>query len=45
MSFSVGECVIIGDGTEVPTLKELSRSLGLADCVDFAGRVSDHDSL
>src|SRR6185503_18176424 len=35
--------VIIGDGTEVPALKELSHRLGVADCVEFAGRVSDHD--
>ncbi len=35
--------VIIGSGTEVPALKEMSRRLGLEDCVDFTGRVSDDD--
>jgi len=35
--------VIIGDGTEVPALKEMSARLGLDDCVSFTGRVSDHD--
>jgi glycosyltransferase involved in cell wall biosynthesis len=35
--------VIVGDGTEVPALKELSRTLGLEDCFEFTGRVSDHD--
>ena len=35
--------VIIGSGTEVPALQAMTRNLGLADCVEFAGRVSDHD--
>jgi len=36
-------CVIIGDGTEVPALRQMSRDLRIDDCVDFAGRVSDAD--
>ena len=35
--------VIVGDGTELPALMTLSAQLGLDDCVDFVGRVSDHD--
>jgi glycosyltransferase involved in cell wall biosynthesis len=35
--------VIIGSGTEVPALQAMTRNLGLEDCVEFAGRVSDHD--
>lgn len=35
--------VIIGSGTEVPALQAMSRRLGLEDCVEFKGRVSDHD--
>ncbi len=34
---------IIGSGTEVPALQAMSRKLGLEDCVEFTGRVSDHD--
>jgi glycosyltransferase involved in cell wall biosynthesis len=34
---------IIGSGTEVPALKELSRRLGVDDCVEFFGRVSDRE--
>jgi glycosyltransferase involved in cell wall biosynthesis len=33
--------VIVGDGTEVASLKALSRELGVDDCVDFAGRLPD----
>ena len=35
--------VIIGDGTEVPALRAMSTRLGLDDCVQFTGRVSDED--
>jgi len=35
--------VIIGDGTELPALKEMCRRLSLEHCVEFTGRVSDHD--
>jgi glycosyltransferase involved in cell wall biosynthesis len=34
---------IVGDGTELPALKELCSKLGLDDCVQFLGRVSDDD--
>jgi glycosyltransferase involved in cell wall biosynthesis len=34
-------CAIVGDGTELPALRELSRQLGIADLVDFMGRISD----
>jgi glycosyltransferase involved in cell wall biosynthesis len=33
--------VLIGSGTEVEALREMSRQLGVDDCVDFTGRVSD----
>jgi len=35
--------VIIGDGTELPALRAMSTRLGLDDCVQFTGRVSDQD--
>lgn len=35
--------VIIGDGTELPALRAMSTRLGLDDCVQFTGRVSDED--
>lgn len=35
--------VIVGDGTELPALRAMSTRLGLDDCVQFTGRVSDHD--
>ena len=35
--------VIVGDGTELPALRAMSARLGLDDCVQFTGRVSDHD--
>jgi glycosyltransferase involved in cell wall biosynthesis len=35
--------VIIGSGTQVSALQALSARLGLNDCVEFTGRVSDHD--
>jgi glycosyltransferase involved in cell wall biosynthesis len=35
--------VIVGDGTELPTLREMSRRLDLSDCVEFTGRVPDTD--
>jgi glycosyltransferase involved in cell wall biosynthesis len=34
---------IIGDGTELPAIKELSRRLQLDDCIEFFGRVPDRD--
>jgi len=34
---------IIGSGTEVPALQAMARNLGIEDCVEFAGRVSDDD--
>jgi len=33
--------VIVGDGTELDSLKRLSSELAIDDCVDFTGRVSD----
>ena len=33
--------VIVGDGTEVAALHELSRALAVADCVEFTGRIPD----
>lgn len=35
--------VLVGSGTEVDALREMSRQLGIDDCVDFTGRVSDAD--
>jgi len=35
--------VIIGSGTELPALRVMARELGLEDCVEFTGPVSDHD--
>ena len=35
--------VIIGSGTEVSALQAMARDLRLEDCVEFAGRVSDHE--
>jgi len=32
---------IVGDGTEVESLKALSRQLGVSDCTEFAGRLPD----
>jgi glycosyltransferase involved in cell wall biosynthesis len=34
---------IVGSGTELPALKELSSRLGVDDCVEFLGRVSDRE--
>jgi glycosyltransferase involved in cell wall biosynthesis len=34
---------IIGSGTEVPALKDLSRRLQIDDCIDFFGRVPDRE--
>ena len=34
---------IVGSGTELPALKELSNRLGIDDCVEFFGRVSDSE--
>lgn len=34
-------CVIVGDGTELPALRELARRLRVDDCVEFTGRVPD----
>lgn len=33
--------VIVGDGTEVPALRELARRLGVDDRVEFTGRLPD----
>jgi glycosyltransferase involved in cell wall biosynthesis len=33
-------CSVIGDGAYLPHCKELSRKLGIADCVDFTGWLS-----
>jgi glycosyltransferase involved in cell wall biosynthesis len=33
--------VIVGDGTELPALRQLSRQLSLDDCVEFTGRIPD----
>ena len=35
--------VIIGSGTELPALRVMTRELGLEDCVEFTGPVSDHE--
>jgi glycosyltransferase involved in cell wall biosynthesis len=35
-------CLLAGDGDQRPTYEHLSRSLGLADRVHFAGRVNHH---
>jgi glycosyltransferase involved in cell wall biosynthesis len=35
--------VIVGDGTEVAALRDMSRRLKIEDCVEFTGRVSDAD--
>lgn len=32
---------IVGDGTELQSLREMSRALGVDDCVEFTGRVPD----
>ena len=32
---------IVGDGTELAALRQMSRNLNLDDCVEFTGRVSD----
>ena len=34
---------IVGGGTELPALKDLCRSLRVEDCVEFLGRVPDHE--
>ena len=34
---------IVGDGTEVPTLRQMSRQLRIDDCVEFTGRVPDDE--
>jgi len=33
--------VIVGDGTELAALRELSQELAVADCVEFTGRLPD----
>lgn len=33
--------VIVGDGTELPALRQMSRELALEDCVEFTGRLPD----
>lgn len=37
------QVAIVGDGTEVPALRKLAQDLGVADCVDFAGRLPDRE--
>jgi len=37
--------VLVGGGTYQPELVKLSRRMGLADCVTFAGRLPDEDML
>jgi glycosyltransferase involved in cell wall biosynthesis len=32
---------IVGDGTELPALRQLSRELAVDDCVEFTGRLPD----
>jgi glycosyltransferase involved in cell wall biosynthesis len=33
--------IIVGGGTELAALRELARTLSLADCVEFTGRIAD----
>jgi glycosyltransferase involved in cell wall biosynthesis len=33
--------VVVGDGTELPVLRQLSRTLAVDDCVEFTGRIAD----
>jgi glycosyltransferase involved in cell wall biosynthesis len=33
--------IIVGDGTELAALRQLSRQLSLDDCVEFTGRIPD----
>jgi glycosyltransferase involved in cell wall biosynthesis len=33
--------VIVGDGTELTAIRELSRQLSVEDCVEFTGRIPD----
>jgi len=33
--------IIVGDGTELPALRQLSRRLAIEDCVEFTGRIGD----
>ena len=33
--------IIVGDGTELTAVRELSRQLSLEDCVEFTGRIPD----
>jgi glycosyltransferase involved in cell wall biosynthesis len=44
-----GECgvryTIVGDGPDLPHLKQLTEAQGVADSVHFAGRVSDAEKL
>lgn len=35
------QCAIVGDGTELETIKQLSKEMGLCDYIDFYGRVDD----
>lgn len=34
---------IVGSGTELPALKDLSRQLAVQDCVEFFGRIPDRE--
>jgi L-malate glycosyltransferase len=36
-------CAVVGDGPELPALRTRARELGVADLVDFRGRVADGD--
>ncbi len=38
-------CFIVGEGSEVPGLKALAAERGLADLVQFTGRISDEDLM
>jgi len=42
MKFSLS---LVGDGPEGPALKELTSRLGLADCVEFTGKIADVPGL
>ena len=35
--------VVVGDGTELASIRTLSAELGIDDCVEFTGRVPDRD--
>jgi glycosyltransferase involved in cell wall biosynthesis len=45
MKQTIAHLLIVGDGRERSALMKLSRSLGIADCVHFAGYLSLKDGL